>query len=332
MSVRYEGLANTPAHCAAAKEFLSGITHDGHSMDRKTGHDKQLYRRSFSDMPRNSLCLMPWERLRPKKELIRFCSFPNARGIKLTSDISQEESNSSFVFVTRNRTIVGMFSMLPYNVAEEPKARVQIFRGGIIEEDGDGGDRTARTVSYAHIMDEAEESLPYDPYCLDNPEEKSMHKTDINLPCMIISFLEFKTPESLKRDGNEQFKEKWPEIEITLSKIRSIKRDLLKVANSVRLPVYVLCFAYVYFETLAFSLYINKANRKIVAGACLMIACKFLHVKIALLEVLAEVLRVSTEEIISAEFPVLVALKFSLHFPQAVIDPHYHRLIGSNKQ
>ena len=116
-----------------------------------------------------------------------------------------------------------------------------------------------------------------------------MHKTDINLPCMIISFLEFKTPESLKRDGNEQFKEKWPEIDITLSKIRSIKRDLLKVANSIHLPVYVLCFAYVYFETLAFSLYINKANRKIVAGACLMIASKFLHVKIALLEVLAEV-------------------------------------------
>ena len=106
---------------------------------------------------------------------------------------------------------------------------------------------------------------------------------------MIISFLEFKTPESLKRDGNEQFKEKWPEIDITLSKIRSIKRDLLKVANSIHLPVYVLCFAYVYFETLAFSLYINKANRKIVAGACLMIASKFLHVKIALLEVLAEV-------------------------------------------
>ena len=157
--------------------------------------------------------------------------------------------------------------------------------------DGDTTERRDRTISYAHILEESEESpaLTYDPYCLDNPEMKSMHKTDINLPCMIISFLEFKTPESLKRDGNEQFKEKWPEIDITLSKIRSIKRDLLKVANSIHLPVYVLCFAYVYFETLAFSLYINKANRKIVAGACLMIASKFLHVKIALLEVLAEV-------------------------------------------
>ena len=40
--MRYEKDANTAAHCAAARDFLSGITHDGQSKDRKNGHDKQL--------------------------------------------------------------------------------------------------------------------------------------------------------------------------------------------------------------------------------------------------------------------------------------------------
>ena len=168
----------------------------------------------------------------------------------------------------------------------------------------------------------------YDPYWLENPERSTNnYKTDIVLPGLIVSFLEYENPESFKKDENEQFKEKWPEVDITLSKMKSIKRDLLKVAEAKKLPTMVLCYAYCYYETLAFSKYINKTNRKLAAGACLLLAKKFLFCNISILADLTEILRTSSRDIIVEEFKVLAALKFLLQYPESAIMPHYRRLV-----
>ena len=120
----------------------------------------------------------------------------------------------------------------------------------------------AQTTSYAHLLEDKDVSVEtYDPFWLENPERTTNnYKTDIVLPGIIVSFLEYENQESFKKDENDQFKEKWPEVDITLSKMKSIKRDLLKVADAKQLPIIVLCYSYCYFETLAFSKYINKAN------------------------------------------------------------------------
>lgn len=59
-------------------------------------------------------------------------------------------------------------------------------------------------------------------------------------------------PSDMKRELNEQFRLKHPEIspEITLSKIRAIKLHLLEIAKTVDLEISSVAHAFAYFEKL----------------------------------------------------------------------------------
>ena len=84
----------------------------------------------------------------------------------------------------------------------------------------------------------------------------------------------------MKKELNEKFKERFPKLEITFTKLRSIKRELKKIATTeCNLDLLTLAQSFVYFEQLVVKNRITKMNRKYCAGACLILAAKLNDVK-----------------------------------------------------
>ncbi|EDO37363.1 predicted protein, partial [Nematostella vectensis] len=173
----------------------------------------------------------------------------------------------------------------------------------------------------------------YDPYQLDDPELTSgKHRTVLRLNSYMVSMTAYAKPSELKKDLNERFREKFPHIEVTLTKLRSLKRDILKVASSqdCSLDLTSVAYAFVYFEKLILKEKINKPNRKLMAGACLLLAAKFnddKRVKIKfVIDKIADKMKVQVRELLSFEFQALVGLDFNLHIPAWEVVPHLKRL------
>ncbi|XP_072927833.1 CDK5 and ABL1 enzyme substrate 1-like isoform X2 [Hemitrygon akajei] len=180
---------------------------------------------------------------------------------------------------------------------------------------------------------EVTEFAEYNPNLVDDPQWPcGKHKRVLIFPSYMTTVIEYVKPSDLKKDMNETFREKFPHIKLTLSKIRSLKREMRKLAQEeCGLEEPTVAMAFVYFEKLALKGKLNKQNRKLCAGACVLLAAKVgsdlrKHEVKHLIDKLEEKFRLNRRELLAFEFPVLVALEFALHLSEHEVLPHYRRL------
>lgn len=153
---------------------------------------------------------------------------------------------------------------------------------------------------------------------LDNPEWKSgSHRTVLTFPSYIVSVLDYAKPTELKKDLNSRFKEKYPKVNITLSKCRSLKQDIQRIATLQNVDHTAISRSLLYFDYLVMSGKVVKANRRYCAGVCLLLSAK-INSDLKTIEVsklitaIEHGLRISRQDLVLFEFPVLAALQFSL--------------------
>ncbi|XP_041655426.1 CDK5 and ABL1 enzyme substrate 2 [Cheilinus undulatus] len=178
-----------------------------------------------------------------------------------------------------------------------------------------------------------EDVTDYDPNLLSDPQWPcGKHKRVLIFASYMTTVIEYVKPSDLKKDMNETFKEKFPHIKLTLSKIRSLKREMRIVGEDCGMQPVTIAMAFVYFEKLVLQGRLNKQNRKLVSAACILLAAKISsdlkkqEVK-HLIDKLEERFRISRRELISFEFTILVALEMALYLPESKVMPHYRRLV-----
>ncbi|XP_027144477.1 CDK5 and ABL1 enzyme substrate 2 [Larimichthys crocea] len=178
-----------------------------------------------------------------------------------------------------------------------------------------------------------EDVTDYDPNILNDPQWPcGKHKRVLIFASYMTTVIEYVKPSDLKKDMNETFKEKFPHIKLTLSKIRSLKREMRVMGEDCGLQPVTIAMAFVYFEKLVLQGRLNKQNRKLVSAACILLAAKISsdlkkqEVK-HLIDKLEERFRIGRRELISFEFTILVALEMALYLPESKVMPHYRRLV-----
>uniref|UniRef100_A0A5K3FN26 Cyclin N-terminal domain-containing protein n=1 Tax=Mesocestoides corti TaxID=53468 RepID=A0A5K3FN26_MESCO len=130
----------------------------------------------------------------------------------------------------------------------------------------------------------------YNPHLLDDPTipQKTNFRV-FSLSGYVTSILGYRRPNEHKRNINREFHQRFPNIQLTLTKMRSIKLALLSIAFRLNLDLWIVAHAYVLFEKMILKLFVCKVNRKLCAGAAMLISAKLNDLKGAALLSLIQV-------------------------------------------
>lgn len=178
-------------------------------------------------------------------------------------------------------------------------------------------------VSYKSLLEESSSITSYLSASseLENPEWKSgSHRTVLTFPSYMVSIIDYTKPTELKKDLNDRFREKFPKVNITLSKCRSLKQVMQRISISQNIDRSASERALAYFDYLVMSGKVIKDNRRHCAGACLLLSAKvnsdLRSTEISrLISGIEHGLKIGRHDLVLFEFPVFAALQFSLiHF------------------
>lgn len=174
----------------------------------------------------------------------------------------------------------------------------------------------------------------YNPNLLDCTDlQLGIHRVVKNLPGYSFSIIGYKEKKALKEEINTIFRDRFPKIPatFTLSKLRSLKKKLIRVSLQNGVQLTTIAFAFVYFEKLVFRLLVDKYNRKLLASVCLMLAYKFNEFRTELIpkiqESLATIFKLNQKDIVRNEFRVFSLLRFNLLTPKRQWKPHLKFLL-----
>ncbi|XP_043566567.1 CDK5 and ABL1 enzyme substrate 2 isoform X1 [Chiloscyllium plagiosum] len=243
-------------------------------------------------------------------------------GVELGADV-KSVSYAQFLYPTNAFVMPKALPEVPTSIAQVRNSMHRSFTPG----------RHGAAAIAMELGSEAGDLIEYDPNLLDDPQWPcGKHKRVLIFASYMTTVIEYVKPSDLKKDMNETFKEKFPHIKLTLSKIRSLKREMRNLAEECALEPCTVALSFVYFEKLVLQGKVNKQNRKLCSGACLLLAAKISsdlkkHEVRHLIDKLEERLRLNSKELVSFEFTTLVALEFGLYLPEKKVLPHYRRLV-----
>ena len=133
--------------------------------------------------------------------------------------------------------------------------------------------------SYAHLLKPLSDSIqPYNPYYLDDPNlQTGKHRMVLNLSGYISSLVSYVRTNELKLELNQKFRSRheWLEPTMSLSKIRSLKSNLLLIGQRLNLELSTIAITYIYIEKLILQNIMNKSNRKLLTAVCCVLALKY---------------------------------------------------------
>lgn len=160
--------------------------------------------------------------------------------------------------------------------------------------------------------------------------ENAFRKISLKFSGYVSTLLSFASEEEKKRLLNEKFRSHYPHVHVSYTKIKSIKLEMLRIAECCDLDDVVVAHAYVFYERVVLKGMVDKANRKLVAGAALLVAAKITDFgSLRLPNVVDRIetsFRVSRKELLQLEIPLCVALDFNLQVPEYQLLPHFQRI------
>jgi len=176
----------------------------------------------------------------------------------------------------------------------------------------------------------------YDPHFLDDPNLyfDETEESNSRLPGLMYYLFSTNRDSEAKRLLNQKFWQKHPQLQkknMSLTKIRNVERRLVEIGQEADLELASVACAFVYFEKLILKDVVMKENRRVIAGACLLLATKIMERKekrmASIIEVTSKHMDVSAQEILEREFAIYAALEFALYLPFSEVAPHLQRIV-----
>lgn len=200
-----------------------------------------------------------------------------------------------------------------------------------------------KPTSYRSYILEPVKCEVYDPLYLDDPNIRTASKRKVmTFPGLITSTIPFLKSKVLKKDLNEQFRQQHEHCLLTLSKIRKLKRKILKVILREKPDeLNIAALAFVYLEKMILKNLVHKTNRKRIAAACLFLAYKMTiesgHEERKnqisnFLDEIENVFEVARKKVVQTEFFIMSeGLHFNMNIEPKDIQPHLHRLLDEDQ-